>query len=419
MSNHSITDAVAIQERYRPECDPDGCQGCPDCPQIPFSEIFMQNGGWEIDDAENAVAEIERIIAGHLPPLPIVTDVDADWVANQEAAARAAFEGSELEPEEPEPPETLATFRQEVTLADQPIPPAALERNDGATLLYEGRLNTVYGETSMGKTWVAVMAAIAQLRRGGKVLWMDNEDRPRTLAERLAALRATDLIGVDELAFVGGDLVSSETATGDALIWLSDSPLPALIVLDSAVSLGCPSDGADVLDWMAQFVNPWWTAGHTVLLLDHVPKQRKDRPRGGIGSQAKLARLDGAALYAVGQVWNRTDGGYLHLTNHKDRAGCLPGLLGDAVATITVKHAGNHLEYTIGEPTGQSDTAEDLTDELLQALIAAGSARGTLGIRSLITGKGTQIDNACKDLLAQGAITRRKDGAAFVYEPVL
>ena len=71
--------------------------------------------------------------------------------------------------------------------------------------------------------------------------------------------------------------------------------------------------------WLQAHVDPWWTVGHTVLLVDHVPKQKKDRPRGGIGSQAKLARIDGAALYAHGVPWNGQEGGHVHLTVHKDR----------------------------------------------------------------------------------------------------
>ena len=65
---------------------------------------------------------------------------------------------------------TLADFTQEVTLLDLPDLPSALTRSDGATLIYQGRFNTLYGETGMGKTWIAIMAAIQQQRAGGRVL---------------------------------------------------------------------------------------------------------------------------------------------------------------------------------------------------------------------------------------------------------
>ena len=142
---------------------------------------------------------------------------------------------------------TRADYRLEISLADEPKPPALLTRSDGATLLYEGRFNTIYGETAMGKTWLAVMSLIPHLRRGGKAVWIDNEDRPKTLAERLQALRATDLIGAPGLEFYNAEFLESPGAIADTLEWLADSPFPGLVTLDSAVSLGCPPDGADVV----------------------------------------------------------------------------------------------------------------------------------------------------------------------------
>ncbi len=135
-----------------------------------------------------------------------------------------------------------------------------------------------------------------------------SEDRVSTLALRLQLLRATDLIGTPELAWVSGDIHDSPAALGEALAHLDGGAIPGLVAIDSATSFGCPSDGADVAAWLNAYINPWWNAGHTVLLLDHVPKQKKDRPRGGIGSQAKLARIDGAALYVHGKPWNGQEG---------------------------------------------------------------------------------------------------------------
>ena len=311
---------------------------------------------------------------------------------------------------------TRADFRMEVSLMESAKPPAILTRADGATLLYEGRLNTIYGETAMGKTWVAVETVIPQLRRGGKVVWIDNEDRPKTLAERLQVLRATDLILAHELEFYNADFLESPSAIADALEYLADSPFPGLVILDSAVSLGCPSDGADVGPWLTKCVNPWWEAGHTAILLDHVPKQKKDRPRGGIGSQTKLARVDGAALYVQGQVWNRQQDGFINLYVHKDRQGDLPAQLGECAATIIGVHDGPLLDTTIGLPNAKTE-AEDLTEELLDALTAAGQVKGSREMRSLLSGKrGKDVDLARDDLLNAGLIEREKQGQAWVYK---
>ena len=315
---------------------------------------------------------------------------------------------------------TLADFTHEVTLAESERLPSALVRSDGATLLYEGKFNTVYGEAAQGKTWLAIMAALDRLRAGRHVLWWDFEDKPITLATRLQDIRATNWIGAPALRFVSGPLPANPEVMAEALGWLAEGNGPGLVIIDSATSAGCPSDGADVAPWLAEYVNPWWYMGHTVLLLDHVPKQRKDRPRGGIGSNVKLQRPDGAALYASGQVWNKQQDGFIHLYVHKDRPGDLPAIMNQVAATITGVHDGQMIDYTIGLPNAKDD-AEDLQDELLDALIAVGpdGVKGSRAMRDLLKGKGRQaLDRARDDLLSAGLIERRKDGQSFVYTVV-
>ncbi len=292
---------------------------------------------------------------------------------------------------------TLADFEQEVSLLDVERLPSAFERTDGATLLYEGRFNTLYGEAAVGKTWTAQMVVIGQLRAGRRVIWWDSEDRASTLAKRLQLLRATDLIGHPNLKWITGDV----QANPSALAFLDGGDGPGLMVIDSATSFGCPSDGADVAAWLNAFINPWWNAGHTVLLLDHVPKQRKDRPRGGIGSQAKLARIDGAALYAHGTPWNGQQGGHIHLTVHKDRQGQLPATLNGTAATITAEWDGPTLDWRVDLPNAK-DEGEDLQIELMDALEGAGAegVKGSRALRELLKGKRAKdIDAAREELL--------------------
>ena len=96
---------------------------------------------------------------------------------------------------------------QPVSLTDPPDLPAILSRDDGRLVLYESRLNSVFGEPSVGKTWVAIMAAIEAIRNGSNVLWWDFEDRASTLATRLAALGADDLIENPALRFVNDNFL--------------------------------------------------------------------------------------------------------------------------------------------------------------------------------------------------------------------
>ena len=307
---------------------------------------------------------------------------------------------------------TFADFGQTVTLLDIERLPSAFDRVDGATLLYEGLANTIYGEPSTGKSWIGLMVAIQQLRAGRRVLWWDNEDRATTLARRLQLLRATDLIGVDDLAWRTGDMHQSAIAMAEALTFLDGGNGPGLVVIDSATSFGCPKDGADVQPWIAAHIKPWLNAGHTTLLLDHVPKQRKDRPAGAVGSYEKLSDIRGAALYAHGTAWNGQDGGAVHLTIHKDAHGQLPAPKFATVATVTADWDGPTLAYTVGLPNAKED-GEDLQTELMDALEQAGSdgVRGSRAIRDLLKGKRAKdIDAARDELVAAGLVEKRPDG---------
>ena len=198
------------------------------------------------------------------------------------------------------------------------------------------------------------MAVIQQLRAGRRVIWWDNEDRATTLAKRLQLLRATDLIGIESLAWRTGDLHLSETAMAEALVFLAGGNGPGLVVLDSATAFRCPKDGADVHPWMTGHIKPWIDAGHTSLNLDHVPKQRKDRPMGAVGSFEKLSIIRGAALYAHGTAWNGQKGGVVHLTVHKDAHGQLPAPQWSVVSTISAEWDGPTLAYTIGLPNART-----------------------------------------------------------------
>ena len=329
--------------------------------------------------------------------------VDARWVESESDTVDGGL--------------TLADFTQEVTLLEVERLPAAFTRSDGQTLLYEGRFNTVYGETAIGKSWLALMAAIERLREGRNVFWWDFEDRASTFATRLQTLNGTPFIGAPEVKWATGDLTEHPIALAEALEHLAGGTGPGLIVIDSAGSSGCPSDGADVAPWMATNIKPWRDAGHTILLLDHVAKQRRDRPRGGIGSNAKLRDIDGAALFVDGQAWNGTQDGYINLFNHKDRNGNLPGQLLDCVATVFGEHDGPVIRYTV-DPPSVKPQSEDLQDELLEAVIQAGQGgvSGSRAMRDLLKGKRAKdVDDAREELLSAGLIERRKVGRAFVY----
>lgn len=208
------------------------------------------------------------------------------------------------------PPDGLDTYTAsfDFDLLDNGLP-AVLVRSDGETLLYAGKLNSVFGIPGCGKSWVAAIAIETAVARGGHVLYWDFEDSPQTFFQRAVKLGFDPRDHAESFRYVRPAMSESETAMSEAQAFLSSAgpdSVQSLVVIDSAEASGCPSDGRDVNEWLDSHVKPWRDVGAGVLLIDHVPKRADEsghRPRGGIGSQRKLAAIDGVALAVSGVPW--------------------------------------------------------------------------------------------------------------------
>ena len=317
---------------------------------------------------------------------------------------------------------TFDSMAQPVTLTDPPILPSLMVRDDGRTILYESKLNSVFGEPGVGKTWVAIMAAISAVRNGSNVLWWDFEDRQATLATRLAALGADDLIENPALRFVNDSFLEDETEEESSILpyaqaWLMQGQRPGLVVIDSCESAGCPSDGGAVKPWFDKFCKPWESIGATLLLLDHVPKRKEERPLGAIGSTHKRSKMTGAAIFVTGTPWNQLEGGKLLLVNHKDRAGQLMVSPNKPICNIIATYVEGVLAYTITPPEREDIDAAQVADSLLFEIAKMGSegVTGSRSVRALVKHKGKTADIALEDLQKAGLVDRYKVGQAWLY----
>ena len=326
-------------------------------------------------------------------------------------AAVEADESAQVEGGEP-----LTAFEAPMDGSDLALAPTAmLERKDGATLFYDATLNFCFGTPGGGKSWLALHCIHETLLRGRRAIYWDHEDTPGTLSRRSLklGLDLADFWRDGEFKYLRAGMEGStkeqSTAMGEALAWVSVSEGSALVVIDSAESAGCPADGSDVAPWLAKMVQPFLDAGATVLVLDHVPKRKEGRPLGPIGSQHKLARVNGSALFISGIPWTGKADGHLVLTNHKDRHGQLPAPIGKAVARVIGTHNGESLHISIITPENE-DNIEEAYIPTLQALADAGpdGIQGQKAMRDLVVGRNNQRDKAIGDLIGMGFILKRK-----------
>ena len=70
----------------------------------------------------------------------------------------------------------FAAYTRRVTPAPPGKHPAILTRSDGETVVYAGKVSSIYGEPSGGKSWIGLMVAIEAIRKGGRAMWWDAED---------------------------------------------------------------------------------------------------------------------------------------------------------------------------------------------------------------------------------------------------
>lgn len=202
--------------------------------------------------------------------------------------------------------------------AVKPSEPKVLMREDGQHLMYQGRVNMLYGSSESAKSWIALQICLQEMARGQRVMFLDLEDEPVQTLHRLQALGA----GVDDVrtqfTYIrpeeplspmqrnrwGGPM---ETETGALNLNLFEKALsmtdPSLIVVDGMTVLyglhGLDTNDAvstDVITgWLKQLTR---NGRSTVVIIDHTSKGsvKGSLP---IGSQHKVAMVQGSML----QVW--------------------------------------------------------------------------------------------------------------------
>ena len=302
---------------------------------------------------------------------------------------------------------------------DANTPTALLRRSDGQSLLYDGRLNWIFGTPGSAKSWVALHCMGECLLRGQRVLFWDFEDSVNTLMTR------ANLLGIDLATawqdglfkYIRPGLENDALGMIEALQWATtQDDGPCFVVLDSAETSGCPSDGASVVDWIAKFVKPFEEVGATMVIVDHVAKNKEGRGLGPIGSQHKLARVTGSALLIDGVPWTQKSDGYLVLTNHKDRPGALPAPKNKPVARLVGVHEGATLALSFSPPE-QQDNIEESFAPTLKAIADAGpdGVTGKKTMRTLVTGTTSKRDTVIAELIAQGYINKGRVGKKDHY----
>jgi KaiC/GvpD/RAD55 family RecA-like ATPase len=309
----------------------------------------------------------------------------------------------------------------------EPLLPEVLERPDGKAMFYPKRVNMLMGESGGGKSWVALVAVGAALAAGAAAVYVDLEDHPRSITERLRALGVAPEAIRDRFYYVRPDVAAKHAEVAQVRALLADIR-PAMLVIDSvgeAMALhGLKQNDDDAVAQWFTFMPREWAKETCVILIDHVPKSQDADPLQAIGSQRKKAAIDGA-MYRVTQVKPMGRGltGRLTLTTAKDRNGAHALKSKACEIEFASSEDGSVVTVAMGMPEERDDDGHVKRPTVLMERVSELLERnpGLSGhqIETTVSGKASGIRKAIAVLVSEGyvrAVPMPGRGGGFRYE---
>jgi len=275
--------------------------------------------------------------------------------------------------------------------------PEFLAFTDGQPLFYAGKVNGIIGESESGKTWIALEAVKQALSKGQHVLYMDFEDSAPGIVSRLRSLGVTDFTNLSYMSPDEGFGTLAKLDLAETLHTLA----PDVAVLDgfnaamNVLGLDINSNN-DATTFAQLLLKPVAATGVCLIYVDHVPKSKDARGKGGIGAQAKRAMTTGCTVAVhVLEPFGRGNTGRLALSVDKDRAGHVRGYATDAknLGTVVLASDAASGDIVVGFDAFDAKAAKDAT---------AGNHRDAV-LRVLgESAVPLSVDAACKILRTQG-----------------
>jgi hypothetical protein len=277
---------------------------------------------------------------------------------------------------------------------------------DTKPIIYPAKLHTLSGEPGMGKTWAACIATHQELQRGNQVAWIDYEDTPATLIQRLKQL------GTSDTALANLRYAAPETRqqTTDLHTQLDNTTLTIIDAMSGICAQwgADPNDNAAIAQVFTHALHPFTRTGSAVIIIDHVAKHTSDNNRWAIGAQHKLAAIDGVAyILEAEEAVSKGRATTLALKIAKDR----PGDVGPMKTLARLLHVAatdaGDITYTwqTPEPNTPQNRLNRLAHTIYNYINDALQPPSKVEIERDIKGKRDHIRDAIKLLIEEKYVT--------------
>jgi hypothetical protein len=303
-----------------------------------------------------------------------------------------------------------------------PPKPTLMPRNDGVGLFYEGRVHSIAGTPGGGKTWLALYAIAHQIHQRGTGALIDYEDTPQSAYSRLTKLGLTPaqiVAGFTYIRPIGPLGLRTGRTDHPDLARLADQGVDIVVIDSVGESLAVeglpPNDDDAVTLWFRGLARPIARSGAAVVGLDHVTKSTEHRGMWAIGSQRKLAAIDGAAYGVESKVApTKTKDGKLSIVCSKDRHGTHQH--GHLVANVDIANVDGGVAVKVQAPAATFRPTH-LMERVSRFLEDDGEASGRQ-IESSVTGNGPHIRTALDVLVAEGFVAKLRAERGHKYQSV-
>ena len=284
-------------------------------------------------------------------------------------------------------------------------------------LFYPGKINTVFGDSGGGKSWMSLWVIVEQMMLGNDAILIDYEDDPFTHIGRMRQMGVSDEMIAKHFIYIQPNEKWDSASKATFEVSLAGRK-PTVAIIDSfgeALGVDGFSSNADeeVATWMrgtARFVAE---RGVCVILLDHIVKSSTSAGSTNfpIGTQRKRASISGAAYFLkIIDPPSRWTPGHLQFISRKCRHGWwstntiaadvfITNLPNDGVKITVQKPADTSIKPKVFRPTY-------FMERVSEFLKTSGKTLNKQEIIDGVGGKYKHVSDAIDRLVSEGYCTR-------------